>query len=196
MLSRKLRLGDSDKFYVHNTLDSPYLLEVLVQNSEEKSAAFKGFLFIIFQAIWASPAHEATGSDLLRCCNRLDDRFPATYLATDSKSGTTYAVPELGAHFHDLLSRMVKEDYIKKITEDLEARGMEIDHSQTKYKLGARFFSECDKKQLAYSYFNGINNEPDDAIMEQVEAEIENDDRKIRGDDREDIQERKKKKKS
>ena len=186
--------GDSDKFYIHNTLDSPYLLEVLAQ-SEEKSTALKGFRFIIFQAIWASPAHEATGSDLLRYCNRLDERFPVTYLASDSKSGTSYAVPELGGHFHDLLTKMVKEDYIKKITEDTDTRSTEIDHSQTKYKLGARFFSECDKKQLVYSYFNGINNEPDNAIMEQVEAEIDNDDRKIRiGDDGESAQERKKKK--
>ena len=171
--------GDSDKFYVNNTLDSPYLLDTLARG-DEKSQAFQGFCFVIFQAIWSSPGHEATGSDLLRYCSRLDDRFPATYLASDSKSGTTYAVPELGAHFHDLLHRMVKEDYIRKVVEDVETRNAEIDHSQVKYKFGARFYNECDKKQLAYSYFNGINNEPDDAIMEQVDAEIDNDDKKVR----------------
>ena len=187
--------GDSDKYYIHNTLESPYLLEVLAQHQEKSAAAFKGFCFVIFQAIWASPAQEATGSDLLRYCNRLDERFPTTYLATDSKSGAAYAVPELGAHFHDLLVKMAKEDYIKKVTEDVESRNAEIDHSQTKYKLGARFFNECGKKQLAYSYFNGINNEPDEAIMEQVEAEIINDDKKIRNDDEDDRAEKKKRSK-
>ena len=135
-------------------------------------------LFCNFQAIWSSPGHEATGSDLLRYCSRLDDRFPATYLASDSKSGTTYAVPELGAHFHDLLHRWLRR-IVRKVVEDVETRNAEPQPSK-KYKFGARFYNECDKKQLAYSYFNGINNEPDDAIMEQVDAEIDNDDKKVR----------------
>ena len=69
-----------------------------------------------------------------------------------AKKTLAAAVVELQAHFSELLNRMVLDSYLQKeIGEDRSA--VENDPSRAKYKLGVRFFNECDKMQLAYSYF-------------------------------------------
>ena len=172
MYGDNVRASDEDKFFVSNHLSSPYLHRVIADMDPEP--AYTGFRFIIYQAILGSSGREATGGELLAFCRRLDERFPATYQATSSKSGFSLAIPELRAEFHDLMVRMVTEGYLQKLEKE-DNRSVDVDYGKVKYVLGIRFCAECDKMQLAYSYFNTIGLEPDHSVMREIENEIRKD---------------------
>ena len=127
----------------------------------------------MFNIIWSLPGKIASGSEILVSLHRLDHRFPATYKeASILGKRSTPAVPELGGHFSDLLSKMVNEGYLIRESEK-ESRNSSQDTSQYKYKLGVRFFNESDKLQLAYSYFSAIDQEPDMSVLNEVIQEAQ-----------------------
>ena len=69
---------------------------------------------------------------------------------------------------------MVKEGYLLKVDPE-DQRSSDVEPGKIKYKLGIRFCSECDKMQLAYSYFNAIDLEPDHSVLREMEQEINKD---------------------
>lgn len=159
---------DSDKVYLSNGLNSPILQRLLC--ASDFDASYRGFCFVIFNAIWCAPGREATASELLVAAHRVDSRFPATFKETSRKGplGSIPPVPELGMHFSELLARMTADSYIQKDT----GAGMSIDPSTHKYKLGVRFFSETDKQQLVHSYFRILGQPVDEHVLQEIREEV------------------------
>lgn len=116
-------------------------------------AAYIGFVFAVSHALWCSPGHIASDTQLLEHIRRIDNRFPATLDSHGEGSSAqwTAAVPELGMGFLQLIDRMRSEGYIMRVTDSdprKEALLSNQDNDERKqhvYELGSRFYAEvCD----------------------------------------------------
>jgi hypothetical protein len=173
---------DSDKVYLSNGLNSPTLQRLLC--ATDFDASYRGFCFVIFNAIWCAPGREATASELLVAAHRMDSRFPATFKETSRKGplGSIPPVPELGMHFSELLARMTADSYIQKDTGRDAGAGTSVDPSTHKYKLGVRFFSETDKQQLVHSYFRILGQPADEHVLQEIREEVMKDFELVEGE--------------
>eukprot|EP01034_Spumella_vulgaris_P031295 gene31295-38666_t len=164
-----------DDYFLTNNLHSDKLQRIL-DKANESSAAWLGFMCVIFFNIYTSAGKKAAVEDLLVAVRKVDKRFPATLNAKKREGDESLPVPELEEDFVGLLGRMKKEHYIVVYKNENAAPGERVDINdpgKVVYALGPRYFLEIGNKSLMLKYYAFMHPgvEADKAVMKEIEEE-------------------------
>lgn len=106
---------------------STLIYDKLASLETDQDAAYRGFVYVIFNILWSSSGRCASEQSLLFQIGKIEQRIP------DIKPGE-YVIPELGMSIFQLLARMKKEGYIVATKDNDKSSGV--------YSVGPRFFLE------------------------------------------------------